>query len=274
MLPDYHIHTRHCGHAEGRAVDYAREALARGIKEVGFADHLPNFYLPSDSPYGYLRRPLDQIEGYLADVEEARRRHPQLTIKLGVEVDYLPGKEAEIAQALAGLPLDYAIGSVHFVGGWSLYDPEYYRRFSPEHIYKEYFAVLHEAVSCGLFQIIGHFDLPKLYCPPPRPMLELAQPALESLAASDLCLEINCGALRAGLGEPFPGYEIIRWCQGEGVPITLGSDAHKPEQVGQGFASVKKPLMDLGYHEAAVFCKGVRSFVPLVGGSSRQYNKL
>ncbi|MGI6037457.1 MAG: histidinol-phosphatase HisJ family protein [Limnochordia bacterium] len=256
MGADYHIHTHNCGHAQGDAEAYAQWALKLGFEEICFTDHMPNFYLPADMPYQHLRRPLREMEAYLADVARAQRKFPQLKIKVGVEVDYIPGKEREIARALQQFPLDFVIGSVHFVGRWSLYDPKYYREFTAQRIYQDYFLVVREAASCGLFHTIAHLDVPKLYAPLPKGYLELARPVLEAIGKAGICLEVNCAGIRAGLGQPFPNYDLIALAYEMGLPITLGSDAHKPEQVGNDFPAVIERLQAIGYEEQICFNQG------------------
>jgi histidinol-phosphatase (PHP family) len=109
---DYHMHTPLCRHATGESVDYARRAVALGLKEIGFSDHSP---MPRDD-FDNWRMRADQLDEYIDKVRNAQKKFPQLTIRLALEVDYLPGYEDWIRQLAARHPWDYFIGSFRVVG--------------------------------------------------------------------------------------------------------------------------------------------------------------
>src|SRR5512140_3732734 len=111
LLADYHMHTPLCRHAVGEPVDYAAQAVKLGFAEIGFSDHNP---MPRDDFDDWRMRAAD-LPAYVEEVARARREHPGLTIKLGLEIDYLPGYEAWIRELAARYPWDYLIGSVHYV---------------------------------------------------------------------------------------------------------------------------------------------------------------
>ena len=160
LPPDYHMHTPLCRHASGEPVDYARRAVELGFTEIGFTDHSPMARDDFDD-WRMLSSELD-VRG---KVRLAQRTFPQLTIRLGLEVDYLPGHEGWIRDLAVRHPWDYFIGSVHYVSdGWAIDNPnklsEWKKRDSFE-VWKIYFDLLTRAAETGLFEIIGHADLPK-----------------------------------------------------------------------------------------------------------------
>src|SRR5688500_17492997 len=118
LLPaDYHMHTPLCRHAVGEPTDYAAHAVRTGLTEIGFTDHSP---MRRDDFENWRMR-LDQLDDYVSKVREAQQNHPQLTIRIGLEVDYLPGHEDWIRQLAARHPWDYFIGSVHYVSdSWAV----------------------------------------------------------------------------------------------------------------------------------------------------------
>ena len=158
------MHTPLCHHATGEPVDYSARAVEIGLSEIGFSDHSPMERDDFDD-WRMLSRDLDS---YVGKVREAQDKFPQLTIKLGLEVDYLPGHENWIRTLAARHPWDYFIGSVHYVAdSWDFDNPKKLSRWKerdPFEVWSAYFARLTAAAESGLFQIIGHADLAKKFC--------------------------------------------------------------------------------------------------------------
>jgi histidinol-phosphatase (PHP family) len=162
MLPaDYHMHTPLCHHAVGEPTDYAARALEVGLTEIGFSEHAPMIRDDWDN----WRMSMNNVAQYIAKVEQARRDHPALTIKIGLEVDYLPGHEDWIRKLADLHEWDYFIGSVHYVSDtFAIDDPskiDEWKSSGPFPIWQEYFRRLTLAAGSGLFQIMGHPDLCK-----------------------------------------------------------------------------------------------------------------
>src|SRR5690348_8621071 len=102
---DYHMHTPLCRHAVGAPVEYAARAVAIGLSEIGFSDHSPM----REDGFDDWRMDLAQLDEYVASVREAQKAHPALTIKLALEVDYIPGHEDWIRELATRHPWDYFI---------------------------------------------------------------------------------------------------------------------------------------------------------------------
>ena len=119
-VADYHMHTPLCRHAAGEPVEYAAKALKAGLPEIGFSDHSP---MAKDG-FDDWRMLASQLDEYVEKVQTARRTHPALSIKLALEVDFIPGYEDWIRELAAKHPWDYFIGSVHYVSGhWDVDNP-------------------------------------------------------------------------------------------------------------------------------------------------------
>lgn len=261
---DYHMHTPLCRHATGEPVEYARHAVAIGLTEIGFSDHSP---MRRDD-FDNWRMNLDQLDGYVENVRQARKDFPQLTIRLALEVDYLPGQEDWIRELAARHPWDYFIGSVHYVSdSWAIDDPqklsEWKHRDSFE-VWQIYFERLTKAAESGLFEIIGHADLPKKFGHrPTRDCTPLYERFLAAAKSSGCAIELNTAGLRKECREIYPGREILRLAFQRGVPITFGSDAHAPEEVGMNFAEAVQLAWEVGYRERCDFTERKRRFVEL-----------
>ena len=261
---DYHMHTPLCRHAVGEPVDYARQAVAIGLTEIGFSDHSP---MRQDN-FDNWRMNFSQLDEYVAKVRKAQKDFPQLTIRLALEVDYLPGHEDWIRELAARHPWDYFIGSVHYVSDhWDIDNPaklsEWKNRDAFE-VWSAYFDRLTMAAESKLFEIIGHADLPKKFGHrPTRDCTPLYERFLAAAKQSGCAIELNTAGLRKDCREIYPSREILQLAFQNGVPITFGSDAHAPEEVGMNFAEAVRLARDIGYHDCCQFANRKRRMTKL-----------
>ncbi len=248
MPPDYHMHTPLCRHATGEPIDYARRALELGFSEIGFSDHSP---MPRDD-FDNWRMFDNQLDEYVDQVRRAQRDLPQLTIRLALEVDFLPGQEDWIRHLASRHPWDYFIGSVHYVSkDWAIDDPsklsEWKNRDAFE-VWSIYFDWLTRAAETGLFEIIGHADLPKKFGHrPTQDCAPLYERFLTAAKKHDCAIELNTAGLRKDCKEIYPNRQMLEIAFAKGVPITFGSDAHKPEEVGADFTAAIALAHNVGY---------------------------
>ena len=251
---DYHMHTPLCRHARGEPAEYAKCALSVGLAEIGFSDHSP---MQRDD-FDDWRMRLDQLDEYVAKVCQAQKDFPQLTIRLALEVDYLPDQENWIRELAARHPWDYLIGSVHYVSdSWAVDNPhqvsEWSRRDAWE-VWSAYFERLSRAAAMGCFQVLGHADLPKKFGHRPNQDCSPLYEALLDAARQHGCaVELNTGGLRKDCREIYPNRELLKLAFRRGVPITFGSDAHAPEEVGMGFREAVELAREAGYREYCQF---------------------
>ncbi len=259
---DYHMHTPLCRHARGEPEEYVRRALELGFEEIGFSDHAP---MPQDD-FDNWRMNADKLDEYVAKVCKVQKDFPQLTIRLALEVDYLPGYEDWIRDLAARHPWDYFIGSVHYVSdSWAIDDPQKlseWKHRDADEVWSIYFERLTKAAETGFFEIIGHADLPKKFGHrPSRDGTPLYLRFLNAAKKHHCAVELNTAGLRKDCREIYPGREILRLAFQTGVPITFGSDAHAPEEVGMNFAEAIQLARDVGYKESCRFAQRKRKFV-------------
>lgn len=248
MLVDYHVHL--LGHLdvenpEERLEAFMETASARGVSEIGFADH---------------DRYVDRVD--IRILAQAKRAFPRLRIRAGLEFDYEPGREGEASKLLLKLGLDYVIGSVHSIDGWAFdadcQATEWLQKDIGE-VYSRYYGLLALAARTGLFHIIGHLDLPKVfgYWPPGDPVA-YAVPALQAIAGSGSVVEVNTNGTYKPAGEMYPQRQILERCFAMNIPVTIGSDAHSAENVGRDVALAKDLLKEIGYTRLATFERQTR----------------
>ena len=261
---DYHMHTPLCRHATGEPTELAAQALRVGLTEIGFSEHSP---MPRDD-FDDWRMKAGDLDTYVARVEQARRDHPNLVIKLALEVDYLPGYEDWIRDLAARHPWDYLIGSVHYISeSWAIDNPAQlaqWKNREPLEVWTAYFERLTLAAESGLFDIIGHVDLCKKFAIYPRQdCTPLFTRFLQAVKRRGVAIELNTAGLRKECREIYPSPRLVHLAAQGGVPITFGSDAHAPNEVGLNFAEAVQLARSAGYTHCCRFTKRQREELKL-----------
>jgi histidinol-phosphatase (PHP family) len=255
---DYHNHTLFSDGKAGPEESFAA-ASAAGLKEIGFSEHL-NLFVPGQ------RWCMDQeiTPEYISVLKKLRRIQKIPAIRIGLEVDYFPGKDKEIGDFINMFDLDYVIGSVHYMGDTTVDSgPEFYSGKSFDEIFINYFAMVTQAVESGLFDIIGHCDLVRIfgYVPSfdPEPLYrELAS----SMALHDVAFELNTNGRNRPLGDFYPDRRFLHIFREKNVPVCVNSDSHFPARVAQHFNEAYALLRNAGYSEMCAFKKRERYAVP------------
>jgi len=257
MTADYHIHTGMCPHAEGDAREYVERAIGLGMSEMGFAEHLP--FLAGWRPLHDLTDDwamgLDEVEDYVSQVQTLAREYAaDLRILVGIEADYIEETLDETAAVLASYQFDYVIGSIHIVGDRFAFDHPEMRDRLPEYglerIYLESLELAERAAASGLFDIIGHLDHAKKLGPRPSDdaaVTAAASAALRAVAAAGIALELNTAGLRKPVAEAYPAPGLLAEARALGIPLTFGSDAHRPAEVGWAFDEAAVTAREAGY---------------------------
>lgn len=251
MLVDLHTHPQAHGDAgftlqtlEG----FAQKAIERGCTDLGFSDH--DLYISSVKTEA---------------VSAVKERYPQINLRLGLEVDYRPG--SDWGRILAGYKYDYLIGSVHEINSWIFDHPDYkagYDRWQGDDLYREYFSLVAEAARSGLFQIMGHLDVIRVFnFKAQSPLTELARPALEAIAEAGAAIELNTNGRYKPVGDYYPAKELLQEAFRLGIPVTLGSDAHEAINVARDFEEGRELLKSIGYRSIVSFADKKRIEYPL-----------
>ena len=242
MRADYHIHTKRCKHAEGEIREYVEKAIQLNIPEIAFTDHIP---LPDDFDIAH-RMAYIELEDYLNDIEKIRSEYPEIKIHTGIEADFYDGFEEFLYQTFRKFNFDVIIMSVHFIKGWPKNNwvfSYYFPNRAIEDIYSDYLQALKRGIDTGLFDIVGHLDLIK---DEDFPLLKTNKTelldVLKSVKNQSMAVEINTSGLRKDINETYPNLNLLPYMEKEGVPVTFGSDAHKPEQVGYRFETIENEL--------------------------------
>jgi histidinol-phosphatase (PHP family) len=259
MLIDYHMHTE-LTDGMGRPSDYAAVAIERGLTEIGCSDHAPL----ADRDTSWTMKKSD-LPTYVGWVREAQAQYPQLTIKLGLEVDYIPGCEAWVRELAAMYPWDFFLGSVHWIGNWPVdATAKDWEGHDVNERWRSYFDLWRLAARSGLYDSLAHPDLPKKFNKRPTvDMKGLFQDALRDVAAAGLSIEVSTGGLRKPCQEIYPSPAFLTMARQLAIPITLGSDAHLPQETGQDFDQSVALARACGYTQICRFTRRKRELVDL-----------
>ncbi len=208
-LPDYHLHTVLCHHAEGEVAGYRKAAADLEIPEICFVDHAPN-------PDGYDPKHRMNVSEFCTyqDMVAAQMDDQRPTVLLGLEADYYKGCEAFLEKWLGAQDLDFVLGSVHFIEDWGFDNPDVMQVWNSVDIadtWRAYFKLVEKLVDTGLFDAVSHLDIPKKFGhrPAEKDLKEMVQPVLDKVALAGMGMELNTSGLRKPVREIFPSAVIV-----------------------------------------------------------------
>jgi len=275
MLTDYHLHLRPDApgtppeeYFTAANVDrYRTVAEERGISELGCSEHIHRFAQALEVwQHEFWRESAtDDLDDYAAFVRE------RTDLKLGIEADFIAGREDRMATLLDSHDWDYVVGSVHFVGehavdhrGYEVWD---HRSQRPDELWRRYFRTLGEAARTGMFDILAHPDLVKIWGRdrpvPEGDLRRYYELAMDGIAESQIAIEVSTAGLRKPVGELYPARAFLEMCLDAGCPVALSSDAHVPADVGRDYEAALELLDACGVRELAVFERRVRRLVAI-----------
>jgi histidinol-phosphatase (PHP family) len=256
VIVDYHMHLRNpngeIAHEAAAIEPFVEAAREAGVDEIGFTEHIYYFRQTRSLwtvPY-HTERCVYDIEAYVSAVVAARGRG--LPVKLGLEVDYVPGREEETRELLEPYPWDYLLGSLHYVDDLGVdNEPRLVDAVGVEEAWRMYFETLALAARSGLFDSLSHPDLVKIFGA--RAASFDYAPIVAAIAAAGTAVEVSTAGLHKPVRELYPDPEFLAACHAQGVPVTLASDAHTPDVVGRDFDRALELLRSAGYETVTVF---------------------
>jgi histidinol-phosphatase (PHP family) len=273
VLTDYHLHLRPDDEGTPASEYFTSENVARyldaarqsGIEELGVSEHVYRFRQALDvwrHPF-WVEQATDDLDEYCSFVRST-------ALRLGVEADFIPGAEDRIRNLLDAHDFDYVVGSVHFIGDVAVDHSDYDAWGTggdADRVWRTYFDTLAEAARSGLFDILAHPDLVKVWGPerpwPDRDLRFYYDPAVEAVAETGVAVEVSTAGLRKPVGELYPSRALAEMLADAGASFALSSDAHLPEQVGYEYEKALKLLDDLGVGEICVFERRERRMEPI-----------
>ncbi|MFH0919054.1 MAG: histidinol-phosphatase HisJ family protein [Fibrobacterota bacterium] len=247
---DWHLHDSHSHDGQGLPVDFARIARMRGLVSIGFSNHIETLE-PSTGRFSVkIPRDLERLQRARLVVEAARKEFPDLEIRMGVEVENNPRCYGVMEEIFDDVPFDYVIGSIHLVDGIPITSPgciPFLKKHSPAEMYQKYYREMADFMEWGRFDILGHADIIRRYMvevyPGFRPVIpyDILRNIFTLMRSRGQGIEINTGGLFQAPRDTYPTEEIVEIAMDCGVErFSFGSDAHRPEDTGQGFEMFRK----------------------------------
>ncbi|MDD8019158.1 MAG: histidinol-phosphatase HisJ [Bacteroidota bacterium] len=263
MLIDYHTHNELCKHADGTLEEYVQQAIKLGLNEIGLADHSP---MPNDWDIEVRMYEAQFWADYKPTVLKLREKYKDaITVKFALEGDFFPGTESWVKSFNAKNEFDYVIGSVHYLGEWGFDNPLYIGKFEHvdiDQVYISYYDHIKRSAQSGLFDIIGHCDLVKKFGHRPKKNIEeVLRETFKVVKQSGMSVEINTSGLRKPVKEVYPSEQILRIISEYDIPLTIGSDAHTPTDVGRDFNVARQLVEKYGKGKISLYTNRQRSEV-------------
>lgn len=269
MKFDLHTHHFRCGHADGNIEDYILAGINAGLQVIGISDHSPYFYHKEDQPSPGIAMAKSDFSSYVDEVLRLKEKYQgKIEVLLGMESDYYP-EYADIYQAAyKNIPFDYLIGSVHQVGGVSIFNRNRWKGLNEAQQIEQknnYYDLIQQSARSGMFDILGHIDAMKGYYPAfsDIPADSQIDQTLEVIAASNVSIEINTSGSTKDVGGWYPSDQILERALYYGVNVTFGSDAHLPSRVGDEWELVEKRLKEIGFTQWVFYRQRQQIIVPI-----------
>ncbi|MBW2370685.1 MAG: histidinol-phosphatase, partial [Deltaproteobacteria bacterium] len=261
MTINYHVHTRLCNHAHGTMANYIRSAVKMGLSEICFLDHLT--LNPADRG---LAMSAEEVPLYFFAVRDlADRFQERISVKVGLEVEYYPPCLAQIEQIVSRFSFDIIGCSVHFLNGQDIVDRQSdwaLGKGDPDVMYNRYFEMLLKMLDADFFDVICHLDIIKKFGRmPKRSIAGLVETVLKKIQATGKVVEVNTSGYDHPAAEPYPAPWILKRCHELGIPVTLGSDAHRPQRLTNHYQEANALLASIGYGQLCSFTR--RKTVPI-----------
>ncbi len=252
---DFHMHSGFSSDTDVTMKAMIESGIQKGFKQITFTDHIDYEYNSSEIEFEF------DTDHYQQEIEAFRNQYgSQIQINLGLEIGIQPHILDRCATLVEKVKPDFVIASLHNVNKKDLYLGEYYIGKTPEEALQAAFEELESMLNeFSDFCVIGHLDIVKRYDTevrnlPKEIFLKHAEPVLKKLIAMNRGIEVNTSGLRQGLNETLPSYELLTLYRTLGGELlTIGSDAHQPEDIGHSFEEVLKVLKELGFKHIYTF---------------------
>lgn len=265
---DLHTHHHRCGHASGSIEEYILAAIDAGLRVIGISDHAPYFASEQDQLHPDTAMAKSEFAAYVREVIELKERYrDRIEVLVGIESDYFPEHEGLYRETYAKYPLDYVIGSVHHSGGMPIFRDSRWDGLTETDVLREketFLLNVQASARSGLFDVLGHIDALKRNQPLyGKLQTELTEQTMRVIGECGVAIELNSSGAFQRCEEWYPSIDVLEMAVHYRVPITFGSDAHRPAQVGRDFERVSRRLRELGFRQWALFRQRKRYMVDI-----------
>ena len=258
---DFHLHSSYSGDSQADMEGMIQKAISLGFKDIAFTEHMDlNFPTSRDIPEGMFEC---NVDSYLYHLLGLRNKYiNDINVRFGLELGLQPDVVRQNVKVCKEHDFDFVIGSIHVVNGDEVYsNTPFFENKTDEEAYREYFEGVYENLrSYSNFDVVGHLDyvvrygktLDKDYSY--DKYKDVLDKILQRIIDREKGIELNTGAVAYGLKELNPCMDILkRYKALGGEIITIGSDAHKIEDIGRGFDRAEEALREAGFEYYTVY---------------------
>lgn len=276
---DNHVHTQFSSDSEAPMETMVQKAIEQGLYSLCFTDHMDYDFPDLGNGMDFLF----DVDLYFAEIDRLRQSYPSIALRYGIELGLKPNLKEMCHALTAAHPFDFVIGSTHLVDDFDPYYPQYWEdKTEKEGLRKYYETTLENMDVLSDFDVYGHIDYIVRYTPTQQKNREkgileetcmkqyyedtkdVIDEILKRLIAAGKGIEVNTAGLRYGCGHPHPREEILkRYRELGGEIITVGSDAHAPEQLSFAFELIPNLLRSCGFRYYTEFHNRKPKMLPL-----------
>jgi histidinol-phosphatase (PHP family) len=265
---NYHTHTLYCD-GKDTPEAFIEEALRKEMFAIGFSSHSP---LPYNNGYSIKE---NRLEEYCNEIRQLKEKYKgRISIYLALEIDYIPGISDNFNNYRNKLSLDYTIGGVHLVKNkktdelWFIDGPEINYTIGLTRIFNDdiklavqtYFSQLNEMIRTQKPTIVAHFDKVKMnnkgrfFSEDEDWYKDLVKETINCIKDAGSIVEVNTrGIYKKRCDSPYPGIFALKEIHKMNIPVTISSDAHKPDELTSYFPETINILKDIGFNEVMQF---------------------
>ncbi len=265
-MKDCHVHTKISHDGISTIDEYLAVAKKKGIDEITLTEHY-DIYDGVDSDLKTL-----DIDYYLDEYIKYWNK-PNVKVNFGLEIGLQPDIVYKILDMVKRYPFDFIIGSSHITCKKDMaMDKSFFEGYTRHHAYKRYFEEVLENIKIydNEFDVYGHLDYVVRYGGYEEKQIDyeefkdILDEILISLIEKEKGIEINTSGIRYGLESPHPNIDIIRrYRELGGKIITIGSDAHKADDLGSNFDIALNILENVGFDEVTFYHKRKPKFIKI-----------
>lgn len=269
---DYHIHTSFSSDSEQDLLEVCKTAIKNGLKYIAITDHIDiDDSIPKDK---WIIEDIHGKKGYIKSIQEAQRLYPELCITLGLETGYTPSGYEETLKMVDDIKPDFAIGSIHFMEGHDLYDKDYYENKDKKSAFGKYLDMVNDSIEplSKYANVIGHIGfISKSPNIPYEDVLlkydefkSLIDEILKNIITHNMGIEINTSGLLSNAKTSLPDFDIVkRFKELGGEILTVGSDAHKLQNIGQNINKAFYMAKSAGFDYITIYENGNPRFIKI-----------
>lgn len=260
ITADFHLHSNFSTDSRTPMETMVLKGIELGLTHLCFTEHMDiRFPVTEQTPEGSY---IVNTDSYLYDLLLLKEKYKdKIKLLFGIELGLQSDYKMDISRYAKGYEFDFVIGSTHLCNGKDPYFPAFYEGRSEEEAYREYFGcVLNNLKAFSNFDVCGHMDYVVRYGPNKDTAYtyeryqDILDAILETLLEKEKGLEINTGGIRKGLRELHPLTTVLkRYRELGGEIVTIGSDAHVPERISEGFDRAAEILKNCGFRYYTVF---------------------